>query len=239
MQYDADFASADPANAPLDAPLFIGADPFLWGVLLLAVIGALALGWWLGQGGSRRADGEAVERIWEDIHDAIKATMKASSHALPGQAARLREVIEARLGQTLKLAGGLAGPLDAMTCALEGRRNAPDHAAHPAPHREDARGEPATAAPAASASAVVTIISPGADPGAGAGHGGHDGEGGTHAPRPLSPRERNAALRSALDDLHDHWSVRRARVAEMRAAWNELSGAGLPRDRGPRLSHDH
>jgi hypothetical protein len=51
MAYGADFATADAANAPLDAPLMIGADPVVWGALLLGLAAALLIGWYFGSAG--------------------------------------------------------------------------------------------------------------------------------------------------------------------------------------------
>ena len=65
MSYGADFANADPANAPLDGPLFIGADPFVWGAILLGLAAALLLGWYLGaRSNHSRADAAQSIRRW-------------------------------------------------------------------------------------------------------------------------------------------------------------------------------
>ena len=88
MAYGADFAAADPANAPLDAPLMIGADPILWGALLLGLAAAALVGWYFGQG-SRSARVDAAESIWEEIDDAAKEAMKADGDSLPAKALRL------------------------------------------------------------------------------------------------------------------------------------------------------
>ena len=63
MSYGADFANADPANAPLDGPLFIGADPFVWSAILLGLAAALLLGWYLGaRSNHSRADAAHAAR---------------------------------------------------------------------------------------------------------------------------------------------------------------------------------
>jgi len=244
MHYDAEFAGADPANAPLDAPLFIGADPFLWMVLLAVVAIAALLGWWIGRGAARTG-GDAAERIWDDVHDAIRDAMKASSHDLPGQVDRLKRLIDSRLGQTLKLAGGIAGPLKVMTAALDGA--APPRPAHkPAGPRHEseqndgshADADHGVAVPAPVATATINILTgPAHDHAHGHGKPGHDK---ADEKTPLGVKERNAVLRAALDDLHDHWSVRKARIDELRGAWDELSGVGLPSRRaGSPISHGH
>jgi hypothetical protein len=234
MQYDADFGGPD--GLPMDHVIF-GAEPTFWLIGLLLVAAAATLGWWLGVGAGRRSDTDAAERIWDDVHDAIKAAMKASSHDLPGRVARLNQLIDSRLGQTRKLASGVAGPLDALGRALDGKPPHPAHLAHDEAHAAEPRGGHGDGdhdAPATSAvNTRITIIT-GGDHGQAA--PGHAPEG--HETGSLSPRERNAALRGALDDLHDHWSVRGARLDELRAAGDELWGAGLSRDR-PRSSHDH
>lgn len=243
MHYDADFAGADPANAPLDAPLFIGADPMLWLVLLGAVAVAALLGWQLGRGASRTG-GDAAERIWDDVHDAIRDAMKSSSHDLPGQVDRLKRLIDSRLGRTLKLAGGIAGPLKAMTAALDGAAP-PKHGHKPAePGYQAGRSENTAhgdgghgaAAPAPVATATINILT---GPAHDHGHAKPDHD---HADekKPLGIKERNAVLRAALDELHDHWAARKARIDEMRGAWDELSGVGLPpRRSGPHISRGH
>ena len=120
MSYGADFATADPANAPLDPVIFIGAEPAFWAGILLALLAALFFGWYQGNRASRnRAD--AAHAIWQAIHDATRSAMGADDNALKGKAEALRKVIEERLGKTLKLAGGLSGRIKKLDDAIAGK----------------------------------------------------------------------------------------------------------------------
>lgn len=233
MSYGADFANADPANAPLDAPLFIGADPFVWGAILLALAAALLLGWYLGaQSGNKR--GDAAPAIWEAINDAARAAMGSNDDALRGRAQTLLKVIEARLGKTLVLAKGVSGNIGKLKEAVEGKgpAEAPkhghghSHGGHHAPAHEAAHDT--QAAPA------VTIVNVNAGP---APHppGDH------HPPAPdarpekrdLNRREQTDALRLAVAHFAEHWRDEGARVRELRQARAELSDPGPPRPPRP------
>ncbi len=120
MSYGADFANADPTNAPLDPTVFIGAEPFFWGAILLGLAAALLLGWYLGaRSDTRRAD--AAPAIWKAIHDATRSAMGADDNALMGRAEALRKVIDERLGKTLKLANGLSGRIKKLDEAIAGK----------------------------------------------------------------------------------------------------------------------
>ena len=234
MQYD-DFATADPANAPLNAPILIGAQPAFWLAVLAFVLAVAVLAWLLGRR-SASSTTDACDAIWRAIDDDVKAAMKADGDALPGRAATLKRTIEARLGDTLALGGGLG--LDALDHALDGHA-APDHGHghgdhathrepdghstpdHGGPHGDESHGRP-NAATASGASANVTIIVPPAATATGDhGHGGHGGHGST----PLSVAERNRALRNAVADINERWRHKDQRIAEMRGALRELSGA--------------
>src|SRR5215217_1410332 len=108
MSYGADFATADPANAPLDAPILLGADPILVGAGVLLLLAALMLGWVMGAR-SRSGDGDATSSIWKAIDKAAKDAMKADDNALKGRAAHLADIVERRLGRTLALVAGPDG----------------------------------------------------------------------------------------------------------------------------------
>lgn len=120
MSYGADFANADPANAPLDPTIMIGADPFFWGAILLLITAALFAGYFFGaRSRSHRAD--AAHAIWKAIHDAARSAMGADDNALKGKAEALRKVIDERLGKTLKLAGGLSARIKKLDDAIAGK----------------------------------------------------------------------------------------------------------------------
>ena len=239
MSYGADFANADPANAPLDAPLFIGADAFVWGAILLALAAALLLGWYLGaRSNTHRAD--AAHAIWKAIHDAARSAMGSDDNALKGRAEALRKVIDERLGKTLKLAGGLSARIKKLDDAIAGKGPVqPGGGGHAVPQTSGGHGG-----------------APGSDKAHGdsgqAGNGGGGGGGGGAAaaaaasvtvvtiggPTPTSPppvpqtigdlshREQTDALRLAVAAFNQHWRDEAARVGELRAAHAELSNPG-------------
>lgn len=244
MSYGADFANADPANAPLNGPLFIAADPFVWGALLLALAAALLLGWYLGaRSGGSRAD--AAQPIWEAISDAARSAMAADDNALRGRAEHLLKVIDSRLGKTLGLAKGLSGRIGKLRDAVDGKGpgdghgHGHGHGGHGAGHGSGHGGAHAPAhdghaAHDAPANPAVTIVNvnAGAAPHAPAEH---------HAPahdakpekRDLTQREQTDALRLAVAAFNQHWRDESARVRELRAARAELSDPGPPRPPRP------
>ncbi|MDI1328352.1 MAG: hypothetical protein PSV23_16295 [Brevundimonas sp.] len=234
MAYGADFATADAANAPLDAPLMIGADPVVWGGLLLGLAAAALIGWYFGQG-SRSARTDAADSIWEEIDDAAKEAMKADGDSLPARASALVRTIERRLGKTLGMAGGAGKITKGLDKALKGEAADKPHAPH-ADHGHggghDEKPGHHEAAPA-SMGGVTVIVNSGQAEGhkpAGDPHGDHD------AKKPLSVQERNDALRVAIGHFNDHWGLRRERVRELRAAHAELSTHGPKRPAAGKVS---
>ena len=119
MSYGDDFATVDTAGAPLDPTIMIGADPLFWSAVLLALLVAALIGWWLGAG-SQSKRGDAAGAIWEAVDDAAKAAMKADTEALPARASELDRVLRDRLGRTLTFGGGLARRVRALSAALKG-----------------------------------------------------------------------------------------------------------------------
>ncbi|HYC98958.1 hypothetical protein [Brevundimonas sp.] len=229
MSYGADFATADPANAPLDAPLLIGADPLVWGAILLALLVAAMIGWLMGSG-ARSKRGDAAGAIWEAIDEAAKAAMKADTDTLPAQAADLHRVLRARLGRTLDFGGELTGCVDALALALKGDlEDKADHGGHDhAPEKHEPEADHEAAAPASPAAANVTISIHPPTPGRPPHPSPKPGK------RPMTLRERNAALRLAVAAFNDYWRHRAARVSEMDGVVAELSDPG---PRRPSLSH--
>lgn len=235
MSYSDDFASVDPAGAPLDPVIMIGADPMFWGAILLGLVVAGLVGWLIGQGaGAKRTD--AAHAIWEAINDAAKAAMKADTEALPALASDLQRVLKARLGKTLAFGGELGKCVKALDKALKGEvddQHGHAHGGHApasdAGHGHDAHGAGDNGHTASSsAAASVTIVSVHA-PSAPSHSPSPD-----HGKRPMSTKERNDALRLAVADFNDYWRHRPAREGEMRAVVAELCNPGPPR---PRLSH--
>jgi hypothetical protein len=242
MAYGADFATADPANAPLDAPLMIGADPVMWGALLLGLAAAALIGWYFGQG-SRTARIDAADSIWEEIDEAAKEAMKADGESLPARGSALLRTIDRRLGKTLGVAGGAARLIKALNQAVKGEPADKPHAPH-ADHghggghggghgegHDDKHGRHEAAPAAVGGVTVIVNNGKGDDPKpADDHHGDHDGK------KPLTVQERNDALRVAIGHFNDHWSQRRERVRELRAAHAELSTPGPGRSAAGRIS---
>lgn len=227
MSYGDDFASADTANAPLDGPLFIGADPFVWGAILLGLIAALLLGWFLGaRSTTNRAD--AAPAIWVAINDAARSAMAVDDNALKGRAEHLLKVVEGRLGKTLTLARGMSGRISKLKDAVEGKGPAESHGhggghgpAAPPPTHDEAAGHGAPAV-------TIVNVNTGAPPhAAGEPHPpAHDGRSDR---RDLNHREQTDALRLAVAHFAEHWRDEAARVRELRDAQAELSNPGSPR----------
>jgi len=242
MSYGADFAQADPANAPLNPPLFIGADPFIWGAILLALAAALLLGWYLGaRSGSGR--GDAAQSIWREIYDAARSAMAANDDALRGRAKHLRKVTRERLGRTLTLTGGMSKEFETLENAIDGRGPAhsaeghghgPAHGSgHDDGHVPDHRRNEPSGGGGGAATANITIVTGAADASHGGGHGpGHD----AHGTRDLSHREQTDALRLAVARFAEHWRDEPARVRELRGAHAELSDPGQARPARPAIS---
>ena len=229
MSYGADFATADPANAPLDAPILLGADPVLWVAGLLLLMAALLAGYWYGTQ-SRRDEGDVTPSIWKAIDKAAKEAMKADDNVLKARAEELLAVIKRRLGHTIGFVSdsGLAGSVTALRAAVAGRRHAPhghdddhghDHDDHGDDHgrHDDADHHDSGAAASAAAAANITIVT--VSPAAPAKHDKHAAH-----PRDMTAREQTDALRLAVAAFNQHWRDERARVGEMRAALAELSG---------------
>lgn len=226
MSYGDDFATVDTAGAPLDPTIMIGADPFFWGAVLLALLVAALIGWLIGaRSHSGRTD--AAHAIWEAIDAAAKAAMKADTEVLPAHASELQRVLRARLGKTLAFGGDLTKRVKALDMALKGEvedKGHPHVGSAPAPdaghsHNERDAGESGHAA-ASSNAASVTIVSV---HGLAAPTHPHPPE---HVKRPMTTKERNDALRLAVADFNDYWRHRSAREGEMRAIVSELCDPG-------------
>jgi hypothetical protein len=245
MSYGPDFATADPANAPLDAPLYLGADPVLWAALILLLLAAVLLGWFLGSRAGPKT-GDASASIWKAIDGAAKDAMKADDSALRGRAEHLLGVIDNRLGKTLALAGGkdgLSACVKALRAAVDGKLSEKPKDSHDAPKADhdkahddghghddksgDDHGHVSASTVAAAANITINVAPPSPSK---PDHDHHP----TPAPRKeMTVREQTDALRLAVAAFNEHWRHEKARVRALRAALAELSGGD-----GPRLSHD-
>jgi hypothetical protein len=241
MSYGADFANADPANAPLDPTIMIGADPFFWGAILLGLAAALLLGWYLGaRSNTHRAD--AAHAIWKAIHDAARSAMGADDNALKGKAENLLKVIDSRLGKTLGLVNGLSKQIGNLRKAVKGEAEAEAHGhagghghggGHGAGHGggHGAHAPDAHASHEVHASPAVTIVNVNAGATAlAAAHAPADPHAPAHDDKPekrdMSYREQTDALRLAVAAFNEHWRHEGTRVGELRAAHAELSNPG-------------
>lgn len=222
MSYGADFANADPANAPLNPTIFIGAEPSVWGAILLVIAAALLIGWYFGQR-ARGSRGDAADSIWEEIDTAAKKAMKADGDSLPAQAAALRRTIDQRLGKTLGVAGGTGKALKALDLALKGEAGDPPHPPHGNHGHAAGHGEkPGHPEPGPAPVGAVTVIVNTDN----SHTGGHDSHGTHDEKKSLSVQERNDALRVAIGNFNDHWGLREKRIRDLRDAHAELSAHG-------------
>lgn len=228
----ADFG-ADRAFEASGPDVFFSLPPMMLALLALLGLALFALGWFLKEAQTPRRRDDA-DSIWKAVDDALKAAMKADGAALVGKAEDLKKVLSKRLGATLKLAGGLGGLVTALDHALEGEPHEPHgHGDHGHAHGHGDHGHDAHkphddhAKPAHDAGPVtnVTIINGAPAHGDKGGHGGGHGHDDhkQHKPAPLSPRERDRALRLAVADLNEHWRHKSDRIGELRAACRELS----------------
>lgn len=238
MSYGADFATADPANAPLDAPLFIGADPMLWGALAIGLVAAFLIGWALGAR-SNANKGDAAQAIWEAVEDAAKDAMKADDDHLKGRAQQLLKVIKAHLGKTLVLSRGLSGTVGKLQDAVNGKGRADGHGHGHAPGHGHDPNKPGEGHDPHPTPGPVVTVNVGTSPAHASDHG--HAAGGDAGKRDLNTREQTDALRLAVAGFNEHWRHEAERVEEMRAARAELatfSGARpSPKLSGSRADH--
>ena len=236
----ADFG-ADRAFEPTGPDVFFSLPPMMLALLVLLGLALFALGWFLkeAQGPRRRDDADS---IWKAVDEALKAAMKADGGALVGKAEEVQRVIERRLGAVLKVAGGLTPGLKSLKRALAGQASDPhdghdpadhgdhDHDAGHGAHGDTAHDAHGSGHDAHGAVTQITIVNGGGGGGGGGGAGGGGGGGGggsghsgPHDDHPLTPRQRDHAIRAAIADLNDHWRDKAARIDELRAAHRELS----------------
>lgn len=229
MSYGTDFATADPANAPLDPVIFIGAESMFWWGLLLAILVAGLIGWLVGYYLSR-SKADAAEAIWTAVNNAVKEAMKANTEALPASAADLRRVLEARLGKTLKFGGELTSNVKALDAAIKGEiEDKTAAAAQPAVAAATAKDASAAAAAAANVT-IVSVLSPPVSPPAASAPPAKPGK------RPMTTPERNDALRLSVAKFDDYWRHQKLREQDIRDVVAELTNPGpkpAPAEHGP------
>ncbi len=227
--YPADFG-APVEIAPVEPTVLLGVSPLLLALLLVAALGFLALGWALGRRRPREED--AAPGLWKAIDAPLQAAMTANSDQRPGAARALKAAVDDRLGDVLKLGGGLSGPLDAIAEALGDRVQSHGHGhghehghddhghahddAHD--HRHDGHGAAAAHDDRRETASGVTVIQTGTvvltPPAPGKPKPPH-----TPAPTPAqTPADRLATLRAAVVALNDHWCRKEDRLRDLRAA---------------------
>jgi hypothetical protein len=238
MSYGADFATADPGNAPLDPVIMIGAAPSFWGAILLIVLAVGLIGWIMGQYFAR-SKVDAAEAIWNAVNDAVKDAMKASTEALPDRAGNLNRVLQDRLGKTLKFGGDLGKNIKDLEAAIKGEIEDKAPAAPPAAKavdcsKEAGTGSAATAAAAAANNVTIVSLCPQPTPAPAA------------APVPpakpekrqMTTKEQNDALRLAVATFDDYWRHKQLRAADMREVVAELTNPG-PKPAKDSHGHGH
>lgn len=227
-----DFAPADSFYEPAQDGLVLGVPPLLLAFLLILLLAAGLLGWWLGQK-PRNAAGHDGPAIWKAVDEAIRATMTAHSNSLVDRAHDLQRVIQNRLGKTLALGAGFA-PLAALDEALadpagdhghgHDHGHGPDHGGshdkHDA-HADDAHADKTDLTAARGIvierASHVVIHQPPRRP-----TPARPTTPSTPAPPPTEAQRRDA-IRKAVSDLNDHWRLKEARIDEIAAAHRELS----------------
>lgn len=258
--YPSDFQAPEAAFEMVDPPVFLGVEPLLIVLFLLALLAVAALGYMQGRRAGRAQNGDdAPAAIHKALLAASQAAMSADSNTLKSKAVALLNRIEDLLGPVLIVGTGLGGSVKGLKEAIKGEV------------KEEAK--PAPAKPAAAPVAPPAACS--------CGHEGRPGEctcGGSAgataanalafnhvtviglspapqptptppapAPTPEAPKtrkmdadEQTQALAKAVRAFHDHWAPEpRKRIEELKAARAALSRLpAAPKGHGaPDLSH--
>jgi hypothetical protein len=250
--YPSDFEAAEGVYSRVDEPLFLGLPPLLALILFLLLLAVAAGMFFLGRWHLEQSGGRDADKAPADIHKAIlkasNAAMAASSNDLKSRAEALKAVIRERLGPVLDLAGGIAGPFEALEEALAGEVTE-SRDAHGGGHGGDHGNRKAhgctcdtprncTCTPA---SVTINQVYVGGLPVAGAAgcgeaghhhpgcghdktnHASHDGDAHPDGTRHMTGPEQIDALSRAVRKFHDHWSDGPARIRELRDARRALS----------------
>lgn len=221
-----EFQSVDGFYAPQEAGLLFSIPPVLVATLVLLLVLAGLLGWWLGR--RKQADADPGQAIYDAIRKAVSGTAGAPRDSVAVTARHLKTVIEDRLGAVRRLGHGLDSPYAALDRALEGYGETGD------PHGpEDGKDEPPLlGARKVTINARNVVLNTGhsAETPPHAGHGGdHGGDHGDHAHDDHAPRKRldapaqTAAIRTAVHAFSDYWSDKPARLKDLREARRQLT----------------
>lgn len=218
------------------------------GVIGWVVASALLLALILGMVNppARRAGAAHLDEIYKLILTAARFALKQDEFGILRGADVLRRVIKTQLGGVLMAGGSLGKQMKALNAALgekddkdkkkdgkdahgkggHGPAHGAGHGAHGTPAAHGGHGE----APSASAHTVQghsITVNVGGDA-----HGGHEDEH-EEEEKPLSLEEQLVALRKAVREFEAWWSDKPARMAELRAAHDDLT---IPKKPDPALA---
>jgi len=247
--YPSDFQGAQTAYEAVEPTVFLGVEPLLIGLVLLALllVGYLAYRQGL-KAGEGSTDSDAPAAIHAALLAASQAAMSADSNSLKSKAVALRNRIQELLGPVLVVSKGLGKAVDLLDKAIEGKvkeEAKPDPAKPAVPAGtasttpvctcgHDAKPGACTcgAAPAAAAASAlafnhVTVIGLTAPQGV-------QPVAPPSPPAPAAPPatkirdmtgdEQTEALAKAVRAFHDHWAPEaRKRIEELDAARKALS----------------
>ncbi|MDZ4364009.1 hypothetical protein [Brevundimonas sp.] len=251
--YPSDFQAAEAAYEMVEPPVFLGVEPLLIGLFLLALLVVAALAYMQGRRAGQSTNGDdAPAAIHKALLAASQAAMSADSNALKSKAVTLLNRIEDLLGPVLIVGTGLGGSVKGLKEAIKGEvkeeakpdPHKPSHGHDPSHgHAEPDHSVSVPAPPSGLAFNHVTVIGLSPAPAAPAPAPVHD----AHAPPPATPKtrkmdadEQTQALAKAVRAFHDHWAPEpRKRIDELKAARTALSRlpSGAKGNASPALSH--
>ncbi|MDO8297752.1 MAG: hypothetical protein Q7T19_15100 [Caulobacter sp.] len=219
------------------------------GAIGWVVAAALLLALILGMAGppARRAGAAHLDEVYKVILTAARFALKQDEFGILRGADVLRRVIKSYLGGLLLAGGSLGKQVKALNTALgekddkdkkKGDKHGKDaqgkgghggggHGAHAAPAAHGGgHGDPPSAVANTVQGHSITV-NVGGD-----GHGGHEEEHEEEEEKPLSLEEQLVALRKAVREFETWWSDKPSRIAELRAAHDDLT---IPKKPDPAL----
>lgn len=258
--YPSDFQAPEAAYEMVEPPVFLGVEPLVIGLFLLALLVVAALAYMQGRRAGQSTNGDdAPAAIHKALLAASQAAMSADSNSLKSKAVALLNRIEDLLGPVLIVGTGLGGSVEGLKDAIKGEV------------KEEAKPTPAKPAPAPVPTPVACACGHDGRPGecscgAAAGHATANALAFNHvtviglspAPQPVpappapppppeAPKtrkmdadEQTQALAKAVRAFHDHWAPEpRKRIDELKAARAALSRlpSGTKGHGAPDLSH--
>lgn len=201
-----------PSEFPVEPPILFLDSALLAGIVLLVLVAAI-MAYYLGKRDGRRTRDERRREVPRIIHEAIRARCVAATRAPPGEmldtAWGLVEEVQLRLGPVLAFGGPCARALKGMADALEGEPVVHDGGKDDAPGRghdggqggarEGAALELAAANPTIPGDQALVLagLRPGLEPGRAPGEG---------ATKVLDPKDYSRQVRMAVVEFSDFWS---------------------------------